>query len=90
MEWLLPACLCVLLISAASFALSAYALHRACNAEIEVKAFKASTHQVQFVPADEIPDAPGSDRDDKEFTKGMSAEERRSWDSLSQYSEPLS
>ncbi len=84
--WLLPFLLCLLVLMVAATALAGYAVHRAIEAQIDVRALKASTHQVQFVPVDDIPA-----EDDRQLEKDVDADELKQWNALHQMaSEPLS
>ena len=73
-------------VSSLTLLIALYACHRAINAEIEVKALKNSTHQIQYVPAEELVDD-GEERElNKATGRGEMAEELAS---LTMASEPL-
>lgn len=89
MEWVLPAVglFCVLGIGAVG--LAAFALKYALDAVITVKALQNSTHNIQFVPAEQ-PAGPSSDR---ALNEALSRGDRQAMEDLlnvSQYQqEPL-
>ncbi len=85
MEWALPAmvCFCVftLLMSVGALALAA-------NSWIDVKALKASTHRIEYVPVD--PYAKPEDDDDGPINRAVDRGERDGYrDLASQVSDDL-
>lgn len=64
-----------MIITLASVLLSCYALHRSVEAQVEVRALKNSTHQVQFVSAEDAL----QDRDTAEMQKQLDKDEVDAW-----------
>lgn len=54
----------------------------AVNSLIEVKALQNSTHNVQFVPLDDVPRGPGAD-DDAQLNKSLEDLEKDSYENVS-------
>lgn len=90
MEWLIPLVVGLCLLTATSLVIAAYACHRAINAEIQVKGLQASTHQIQFVPAEPPSTAELAEERElnAEFDKAERAAMRRVHD-IHDESEPL-
>lgn len=80
MEWVLPAAGLFCVLGAATCAVSAYALHMALKAVIDVKALQNSTHNIQFVPAE-----PPSD--DKALNAALERNDREAMERLQDVSQ---